>query len=148
MVTHGPKREHLRKVSIVRDWRIADVREVLARHHCPLPPEYEWFGRSFDGSDFRFPYPIRRHVPDDYARILEWFPLADLEIFRRDLAPSRICRSSGGALSRGTARGPGGSHGDSGEARARYAAGVQPGGMVCPSTSRQILIPGWGGVGM
>ncbi|ACU37174.1 hypothetical protein [Actinosynnema mirum] len=86
MVTHGPQREHLRKVSIVWDWRIADVRAALARHHCPLPPEYEWFGRSFDGLDFRFLDPVRRHAPDDYEQILRWFPLADLEVFRRDLA--------------------------------------------------------------
>lgn len=85
MVTHGPIREHLRKVSIVWDWRIADVREALARHHCPLPLEYEWFKRSFDGLDFRFLDPIRQHASDDYERILSWFPLADLEIFRRDL---------------------------------------------------------------
>lgn len=85
MVTHGPLREHLRKVSIVWDWRVADVRATLARHNCPLPPEYEWFGRSFDGLDFRFLDPIRRHAPDDYQRILDWFPLADLEVFRRGL---------------------------------------------------------------
>ncbi|WP_051386167.1 hypothetical protein [Actinokineospora inagensis] len=85
MVTHGPVREHLRKVSPVWDWRIADVRAALARHSCPLPPEYDWFGRSFDGLDYRFLKPIKDHAPEDYARILEWFPLADLEIFRRDL---------------------------------------------------------------
>lgn len=86
MVTHGPQRESVRKVSVVWDWRIADVRDALKRHNCPLPPEYEWFGRSFDGLDFRFLDPIRQHAPDDYERILEWFPLADLEVFRRNLA--------------------------------------------------------------
>ncbi|MCU1680178.1 MAG: phosphoadenosine phosphosulfate reductase [Amycolatopsis sp.] len=85
MVTHGPVREQLRRVSIVWDWRIADVREILARHSCPLPPEYEWFGRSFDGLDHRFTDPIRRHAPEDYQRILDWFPLTDLEVFRRGL---------------------------------------------------------------
>jgi hypothetical protein len=35
---------------------------------------------------FRFIGPIRRHGPEDYAQILDWFPLADLEVFRRDLA--------------------------------------------------------------
>ncbi|SDC25468.1 adenine nucleotide alpha hydrolase family protein [Actinokineospora iranica] len=87
MVTHGPSREHLRRVSIVWDWRIADVRAALARHRCPLPPDYQWFGRSFDGLDYRFIKPLMDHAPDDYARLLEWFPLADLEMFRRDLTP-------------------------------------------------------------
>lgn len=85
MVTHGPMKEHVRRVSIVWDWRIADVRAALERHVCPLPPEYEWFSRSFDGLDFRFLDQIRQHAPDDYQRILDWFPLADLEIFRRGL---------------------------------------------------------------
>lgn len=87
VVTHGPVREHLRKVSIIWDWRIADVRETLARHDCPLPVDYEWFGRSFDGIDYRFTDSIRRHAPADYQTILDWFPLADLEDFRRGLTP-------------------------------------------------------------
>ncbi|WP_205661030.1 hypothetical protein [Amycolatopsis vastitatis] len=87
MVTHGPLKEQTRRVSIVWDWRIADVRAALDRHACPLPPEYEWFGRSFDGLDFRFLDKIRRHAPEDYQRILDWFPLADLEVFRRELRP-------------------------------------------------------------
>ena len=41
-----------------------------------LPPEYAWFGRSFDGLDRRFLGPIQQHAARDYARILEWFPLA------------------------------------------------------------------------
>ncbi|GAB3873820.1 hypothetical protein ACFQ1S_30430 [Kibdelosporangium lantanae] len=85
MSVHGPVRENLRKISVVWDWRIADVRAALKRHACPLPVEYEWFGRSFDGIDWRFLAPIKQHAPDDYARILDWFPLAELEILRRDL---------------------------------------------------------------
>jgi hypothetical protein len=25
---------------------------------------------------------MKKHLPRDYARLLEWFPLADLEVFR------------------------------------------------------------------
>ena len=42
----------------------------------PLPVDYEMFGRSFDGIDYRFISPIKERFPDDYARILEWFPMA------------------------------------------------------------------------
>jgi hypothetical protein len=41
------------------------------------------FGRSFDGIDYRFLEPISRLYPEDYQRILQDFPLADLELFRR-----------------------------------------------------------------
>jgi hypothetical protein len=40
------------------------------------------FGRSFDGLDLRFLVPLKKHRPKDYAKVLEWFPLADLEVFR------------------------------------------------------------------
>lgn len=85
MVTHGPVHEQLRKVSPVWDRRIADVRDALLRHRYSLLPEYEWFGRSFDGIGFRFLDPIRQHAPADYARVLKWFPLVGLEVFRRGL---------------------------------------------------------------
>jgi hypothetical protein len=85
MKGRGPWRESVRKVSPVWDWRIRHVRDALAQHRCPLPVEYEWFGRSFDGLDRRFLAPIKKHRPRDYARILDWFPLADLELFRAQL---------------------------------------------------------------
>lgn len=47
-----------------------------------LPIDYKLFARSYDGIDLRFLYPIREHFPEDYARILEFFPLAELEIKR------------------------------------------------------------------
>ncbi|WP_211246481.1 hypothetical protein [Amycolatopsis taiwanensis] len=82
---HGPMREHVMKVSPVWDWRIRHVRAALAEHHCPLPIDYEWFNRTFDGLDLRFLKPIKDNRPRDYDRILEWFPLADLELFRAGL---------------------------------------------------------------
>ncbi|SFO82831.1 hypothetical protein SAMN05421810_10193 [Amycolatopsis arida] len=85
MKGHGPVREHVLKVSPVWDWRIRHVRSMLAEHRCPLPIDYELFGRSFDGLDLRFLQPLKEHRPSDYDRILEWFPLADLELFRAGL---------------------------------------------------------------
>ncbi|MFC0434555.1 phosphoadenosine phosphosulfate reductase [Kutzneria buriramensis] len=85
MSTHGPVREHTRKMSVIWDWQIADIRQCLKRHAVQLPIDYEWFGRSFDGIDYRFLEPVRSNAPDDYARIVSWFPLVELEFFRRDL---------------------------------------------------------------
>ena len=47
-----------------------------------LPIDYKLFGRSFDGIDYRFTKPIRDNLPEDYQRILDWFPLAHLDIYR------------------------------------------------------------------
>lgn len=83
--THGPMKPKGRKVSVVWDWQVAEVRERIAAEGIDLPPDYEWFGRSFDGMDRRFLEPLSVHAPDDFERILEWFPLADLELIRHGL---------------------------------------------------------------
>ena len=68
----------------VWDWNKARLVGAISEAGIKLPAEYRYFGRSFDGIDYRFLAPIKQHFPRDYATILEWFPLADLEIKRRE----------------------------------------------------------------
>lgn len=68
------------------DWNKARLMEELQRANIKLPVDYKIFGRSFDGIDLRFLIKIREHFPRDYQRILDWFPLADMEIARYDFA--------------------------------------------------------------
>lgn len=82
---HGVMKPHSRKVSPIADWLKAEVLDRIRQANISLPIDYEWFGRSFDGIDYRFLEPLSRHAPDDYRRILDWFPLADLELFRHGL---------------------------------------------------------------
>jgi hypothetical protein len=70
----------------VYDWNVQAVDEALSASGVKLPVDYTLWGRSFDGIDHRFLEPMSRLLPDDYARVLEWFPLADLEMFRRRLS--------------------------------------------------------------
>lgn len=70
----------------VWDMDKADVVRVIADAGARLPVDYRIFGRSFDGIDFRFLYGIKRHWPEDYERILEFFPLAELELKRYEYA--------------------------------------------------------------
>ena len=79
---HGVMKPAKHKVSPVADWLKAEVMGRIEKAGIPLPVDYEWFGRSFDGIDYRFLEPLSRFAPDDYQRVLDWFPLADLEIFR------------------------------------------------------------------
>lgn len=81
---HGVRKPHLRKVSPIADWLKADVLGRIAEAGVDLPVDYEWFGRSYDGIDYRFLKPMSLHAPEDYRRVLDWFPLAELELFRRD----------------------------------------------------------------
>jgi len=70
----------------VAEWSKADVFACLEHHRMPLPIDYELFGRSFDGWDYRFLDQIRRRFPRDYDRILRWFPEAELEYLRLEVA--------------------------------------------------------------
>ncbi len=79
-------------MAIVWDWTKGECYDYIEARGVKLPVDYEWFatkqkrsGRTFDGLATQFLAPIREHAPDDYARILEWFPLADLDIFRHEV---------------------------------------------------------------
>jgi len=70
----------------VHDWNKQRMLDEFKRHKVVLPVDYELFGRTFDGLDLRFLLPIKQRFPRDYQRILEWFPLAELEVFRWECA--------------------------------------------------------------
>lgn len=79
---HGPITWNQRKYHPVWDMRKADLVRLFRQHKVRLPIDYKLFGRTFDGLDLRFLLPIKQHFPRDYQRILDWFPLCELEIFR------------------------------------------------------------------
>ncbi|MEV8166207.1 hypothetical protein AB0O80_10530 [Rothia kristinae] len=78
----GALKPESRKVSPIWDWSIAMIRRTLAEHQIQLPPDYELFGRTFDGLDIKFMGPLKEHRPEDYAVVKSWFPLIDLEMIR------------------------------------------------------------------
>lgn len=78
------------------DWKKADVIECFVKARIKLPADYTMFGRSFDGIDYRFIEPIKNHFPQDFERILEMFPLADLEIKRREWRERYYGKEAGG----------------------------------------------------
>jgi len=80
--THGPINKRGLKYHPVWDWKKADLLREFERAGVKLAPDYRVFGRTFDGLDIRFLAPMKKHFPRDYQRVLEWFPLADLELFR------------------------------------------------------------------
>lgn len=80
--THGPISLNQGRYHPIWDWLKADLIACFRRHGVKLPVDYALFGRSFDGLDLRFLLPLKKHRPADYRKILEWFPLADLEVFR------------------------------------------------------------------
>jgi hypothetical protein len=86
---YGAANHKRRSFFPVFDWKLDDVIACIQRERIKLPVDYRLFGRTFDGLDYRFLEPIRREFPEDYERILAWFPMADLELKRREYAARR-----------------------------------------------------------
>ena len=82
--THGAINHNAKRFYPVYDWKKEDLIRAFDESGVKLPIDYRMFGRTFDGLDYRFLQPLREWFPDDYARVLDWFPFADLEIARRD----------------------------------------------------------------
>lgn len=72
------------KASLIGDWRVSEVRAYIAHHGVDLPIDYNIWGRSFDGLGYHYLAPLRDHLPDDWQRVLDWFPMADLELYRHE----------------------------------------------------------------
>jgi hypothetical protein len=51
-----------------------------------LSGEYECMKRSFDGIHVDYLVPIKKNAPEDYKRILEWFPFIEAEAWRHERA--------------------------------------------------------------
>ncbi|MBF1221577.1 MAG: phosphoadenosine phosphosulfate reductase [Haemophilus influenzae] len=83
---HGSISFNQFKYHPIWDWKKADLIECFRKHNVKLAQDYKIFGRSFDGIDLRFLYLIKQHFPRDYQKILDLYPLADLEIFRWECA--------------------------------------------------------------
>lgn len=84
--THGSISLNQGRYHPIWDWRKQDLIDCFRKHGVKLPVDYKLFGRSFDGLDLRFLLPLKRERPADYKKVLDFFPLAELEIFRWERA--------------------------------------------------------------
>lgn len=85
MAVHGPWKPKRRQFFPVYDWKIDRLVDEIERSGIKLPVDYEMFGRTFDGIDYHYLAPIKERFPEDYEKILYWFPLAELDEVRRGL---------------------------------------------------------------
>ena len=78
----SPIREKDRIFYPICDWRKADVLAAIRAAGLKLPVDYRLWRRSFDGIHWALLGPLREAFPEDYERILKWFPLAEMEFLR------------------------------------------------------------------
>jgi hypothetical protein len=66
----------------VWDWKTADVKAYIQRHGLKLSRCYSYWGSTGDGIEYGWLAYLRDHLPDDFQKVLDLFPLADLELYR------------------------------------------------------------------
>ena len=69
MEKHGPMRPKTRDWFPIHDWNKARCVEEITRSGISLPIDYLLWGRSFDGLDARFIISMKKHLPNDYAKL-------------------------------------------------------------------------------
>lgn len=82
---HGTIHVNTRVWWPIWDWNKARLVDEIKAANISLPVDYLLWGRSFDGLDARFIIPMKKHMPRDYARVLEWYPLLEAEIMRYEM---------------------------------------------------------------
>jgi hypothetical protein len=81
----GPINEKRKTFYPVWDMNKDALIDIIKRTGCKLPEDYRIMGSSFDSLTYRYLKPISVYYPQDYKRILHWYPLADLAIYRREV---------------------------------------------------------------
>jgi 3'-phosphoadenosine 5'-phosphosulfate sulfotransferase (PAPS reductase)/FAD synthetase len=79
---HGAINKEKKQYSPIWDWNKDRLLDSIEKSGITLSIDYKLFGRSFDGLDYRFLAPIKKHFPRDWKKLCEWFPLCEAEIYR------------------------------------------------------------------
>lgn len=92
IAVNGPVAARKGQFYAIWDWTIDRTATTISRSGVKLPPDYRLWPHSFAfGSDFFLG--VRQHFPGDWARLLEWFPLAEAEVFRHAMQMNAIERT-------------------------------------------------------
>ena len=83
MLRYGQVNHNQKRYYPVYDYKKEDMVRELDEANIALPIDYEWFGRSFDGIDYRFTSIIKEKSPEDYDRICAAYPMVELDILRQ-----------------------------------------------------------------
>lgn len=70
----------------VWDWDKQRVIDTIRKSGWKLPIDYKYFSASFDGLYCRFLIPIKKYFPRDWDKIVNLYPLIELDILRYEAA--------------------------------------------------------------
>lgn len=84
IIEYKAHNDRLKKFFPVFDFDIKMVVDIIRKSGIKLPEDYHIWGKTFDGKDYRFVEPLKKHYPEDYEIIKSYFPLIDNEIIRNE----------------------------------------------------------------
>jgi hypothetical protein len=82
ILKNGPINHKKREFYGIYDWTKTEIFAEIERKKILLPKDYKVWGKTFDGIDYRFSGPLKKHFPADYEKMQFYFPLLDLETIR------------------------------------------------------------------
>lgn len=68
----------------VAEWKKQDIKEYIAKHRLRLGDEYALMGRSFASIGYDDLAVIREHFPEDFKKIVEWYPFCEAEFSKHE----------------------------------------------------------------
>lgn len=71
-----------KKAYLIHDYSKNDCFDLIKHFNCPITDDYKIWGRSWDGYSFRFLTSLKKYYPEDFQKILDYFPLIEAEILR------------------------------------------------------------------
>lgn len=82
---HGPITRKKQTFMPIWDFNKEDIVGLIRRHNIKLPKDYLHNGKTQDGLMAENIIWIRDQYPDDYKKILDWYPMIDAEVFRYEM---------------------------------------------------------------
>lgn len=81
---YGLINDNTKKWFPLHDFSLRDIVDILKKHDVYLPEDYDLFGLSFDGFDYRFLKPVSVFKPEDFKKIEEFYPMVSLKIVQME----------------------------------------------------------------
>jgi hypothetical protein len=82
ILKNGPINDKKRQFFPIYDFTRTEIFDGIDKAKILLPRDYKVWGKTFDGTDYRFLRPLKDEFPADYEIIKFYFPLVDLELIR------------------------------------------------------------------
>ncbi len=79
---NGPVNAKSKEFYPIYDFTKTEILKLIEDNNIKLPKDYNLWGKTFDGLDYRFTKPLKDRYPEDYEKLKLYFPLLDAEMIR------------------------------------------------------------------